>query len=163
MCDEPGTSTDCEKQPLIVEGGQVSELLAWLMTKPFVALAFVFVFALIQFLRFGNVHDYLLLAVGSLLSGAAIFGYGFIPLLNRETKSSRLTLLALAGFIPYAFGCYLVFYKGFWGLKNLFTKFTVGGLLACALFVVLGYWVVNGMYLLTELVDKAAKREVILK
>jgi hypothetical protein len=112
MRDEPETSTDCGKQPLVVEGSQVSELLARLMTKPFVALAFVFVFALIQLLRLGNTRDYSFLAVGSFLSGAAIFGDGFIPLLDRGTKSWRLTFLALAGFIPYAFGCYFWFSTG---------------------------------------------------
>lgn len=157
------TAADRETKPLAIEGPQVTDLLAGLMTKPFVSLGVIFMFALVQILRFGDLHDYLFLLVGSCLSGAAIFGHGFIPLLDQGRKSWRLTFLALAGFIPYAFGCYLVFYRGFWGLKNLFARFTVGGLLVCVLFIVLGYQVVNGMYLLTELVHKTAKKEVVLK
>jgi hypothetical protein len=164
MRKEPDrTPADGGKQPLVVEGGQVSDLLARLMTKPLVSLGFVFIFASFQMLRFGTVHDYLFLAIGACLSGTAIFGHGFIPVLDRGRRSWLLTFLALSGFIPYGFGCYLVFYRGFWGLQGLFARFAVGGLLACALFVFLGYQVVNGMYLLTELVDKASKKEIIFK
>jgi hypothetical protein len=106
------------------------------MTKPFVSLGFVFIFAMFQFVRFGNLHDYLFLAVGSCLSGTAIFGHGFIPVLDRGRKSWLLSFLVLSGSIPYGFGCYLVFYRGFWGLRGLLARFTVGGLLVCALFII---------------------------
>lgn len=161
--ETPTTSADGGRSPLVVEGPQVTNLLAGLMTKPFVSLGCVFLFALFQIMRFGNVHDYLFLAIGSCLSGAAIFGHGFIPLLDRGQKSWLLTFVSLSGFIPYGFGCYLVFYRGFWGLRQLFVGFTIAGLLACILFVVSGYRLVNGMYLLTELVEKASKKEIILK
>jgi hypothetical protein len=161
--EEPVGTVTGGGEPILLKGGKVSELLAQLLTKPFLSLGIVLIFALFQALRFGNVHDYLFLAVGSCLSGAAIFGHGFIPMLDRGRKSWLLTFLALTGFVPYAFGCYLVFYRGFWGLRELFVRFTIAGLLACILFVVLGYQVVNGMYLLNELVEKASKKEIILK
>lgn len=107
--------------------------------------------------------NYVFLAVGSCLSGAAIFGHGFIPMLDRGKKSWTLTFLSLAGFIPYVFGSYLVVYRGFWALRSLFTAFSFKGLLVPLVFVVLGYQVVNEIYLLTEFVEKAGRKEIVFK
>jgi hypothetical protein len=158
------------REPTILAGSQVTDLLAELFAMPILSLVPIFFFALIQIVRFGNADDYVILVVGSCLSGAAICGYGFIPLyatykgkLDRGKKSWPLTFLALAGFIPYAFGCYLIFYKGLWGLKDLFAKFSIARLFARVMFAILGYWLVYSFYLVTEFVESAAKKEIILK
>ena len=146
--------------PIVAESVQVSGLLTGPMTKPFVSLTLVFLFSLFQFVMLGNANDYLFLVTGSCLSGAAIFGSGLIIKMNPGQKSWLPTFLAFSGFVPYGFGCYLIFYRGFW---RLFTRFTVQALLAGVLFAVLGYQIVNGMYLLSELGDKARKKELVLK
>jgi hypothetical protein len=146
--------------PIVVESVQVSSLLTGPMTKPLVSLTLVFLFSFIQLVTLGKANDYLFLVTGSCLSGAAIFGSGLITKLDRRQKSWLPAFLAFSDFVPYGFGCYLIFYRGFW---RLFTRFTVQALLASVLFAVLGYQIVNGMYLLSELGDKARKKEIILK
>ena len=148
---------------IVFEGREVTEVFTELLTKPFLSLGVIFLFALIQTVRFGIARDNLILAAGSCLSGVLIFGYGLLVFGNHEKRSWRLTFLTLAGFIPFAFGCYLVFYKGFWGFRDVFAGFSVGRLLARMMFIVLGYQVVNGFYLVTEFVKKVTTKEVVLK
>jgi hypothetical protein len=142
---------------------QVNNLISRMATPPCLLLGFVFLFAMGRIIKFGNVHDYLILAVGSCLSGMIIFAYGLLVFGDREKKSWPRALLAFSGFIPYVFGCYLVFYKGFWQSKGLFASFSARGLVARLVFVILGYQVVNGFYRVTEFVDKVAKKEIILQ
>ena len=59
-------------------------------------------------------------------------------------------LVAFGGYLPYLFGCYLVFYEGLWRLRTLVSEFSVVTVLLSFLFVVGGYMVVNGTYLASE-------------
>jgi len=151
------------EEPIVLQVVERNMLVARLLMKPIVSLAFIFIFGLVQIARFGNVKDYLFLITGSCLAAVLIGGYSFIPLLDRGKKSWGLTFLALAGSIPYLFGCYLVFYRGFWKLKDLLARFSILHLLSCVVFVVLGYWVVSGLYLVTEYVKSVGEKEIILK
>lgn len=146
-----------------MKGHQVTDLFTELLTKPFLPLGLIFLFALVQTSRFGLGRDNLILTVGSCLSGMIIFAHSLMAFADKGKKSWPLTFLALAGFVPFAFGCYLVFYKGFWGLRDLFVRFSVGRLVARLMFIVLGYQVVNGFYRVTEFVEKVARKEVIIK
>jgi CheY-like chemotaxis protein len=156
-------ATEETNKQVILGRLQVNNLIARMATTPCLLLGFLFLFAIGRIIKFGNVHDYLILAVGSCLSGMIIFAYGLLVLGDREKKSWPRALLAFSGPIPYVFGCYLVFYKGFWESKGLFTGFSARSLVARLAFVILGYQVVNGFYRVTEFVEKVAKKEIILE
>lgn len=134
------------------EWPSVRDSLARSIVKPFGPLVLVLGFAITQLIRFGNVHDYFFLTMASCVSGAAMFGYGLIPVLDRGKKSWLLSFVALAAFVPYLFGCYLVFYRGLWRIKELFTHFSIDGLAARIIFVLLGWYMLYTFWLLTELV-----------
>jgi hypothetical protein len=58
---------------------------------------------------------------------------------------------ALAGFAPFLFGCYLLFFRGAWNGRLLLVDFSVGALFASAAFVYLGYRLVYWTWRLTEI------------
>ena len=50
------------------------------------------------------------------------------------------------GFIPYLFGCYLVFYEGLWRLGALLDGFSSVVVVVALLYIVTGYTVVLAIY-----------------
>ena len=147
----------------MLKGGEVSEFVARLTTKALLALAAVFVFAAISLLRHGLVGDYLFLLVGSIFSAAAIVAYAFSAFAPKGRKSWLLAGIAFSGFIPYLFGSYLVFYRGFWRLKDLFATFSMLTIFKAACFVLIGYMVVSGIYKITEFVRMVDKGKIIIE
>src|SRR5467141_1131507 len=65
--------------------------------------------------------------------------------------------------ISFGFGCYLVFYKGFWGLSELSRGFSIDVLLRTPLFLVLGYTVVSGLYRLVAFEEAVEEGRIRLR
>ncbi len=147
---------------LTLKGTEVSRFIARMTTKAYFALVAVFIFASVKLILHGNVADYLWLLIGSVLSAAAIFAYSLLAIASKR-KSFLLSGVAFAGFIPFLFGCYLVFYRGFWRLSNLFAEFSVWTIVAAVCFVLVGYAVVSGIHKVSEFVGLVDEGKIVLK
>ena len=102
----------------------------------------------------------MVLTVGAFASGAALFLYVlFAPKITaRRERTWWAVPTAVAGMIPYLFGCFLLFYEGFWRLKLLFTDgFSFLVIFKAAVFVIAGFAVVNSTYLVSEFVKQIGK------
>lgn len=121
--------------------------------KVLTGLVPILIYSIIQLIRLGNQGDYLLLLVGCLLSAAAVMGYIINELTNgvKGKKSFLAMILAFAGFIPWAFGSYVVFVSGFWSLKDLADGFSIIVILKALAAVFFGYMVVSNFYKITEI------------
>ncbi len=121
--------------------------------KVTIALFPIFVYSIVQLIRFGNQADYLLLLIGCILSAVAIMGYVINELTNgvKEKKSFLAMVLAFGGLIPWVFGTYIVFVSGFWSLKDLAIGFSIIIILKSLIFIFLGYIVVSNFYKITEI------------
>ena len=124
-----------------------------LMTKTFIPLFLVFIFAVVQMIRIGFfASDNRLLLIGSVLTIVSAFGYimaGYIYGASGR-KSIIAMLLATGGLIPWAFGSYLVFYRGFWSLLELGNGFNFIVVGKSLFFVLVGYFIVSNFYKITE-------------
>jgi hypothetical protein len=140
------------KQKIEVSRSELGREVAKLGVKALAALAVLLVYSIVQLFRLGNQSDYLFLLVGSLASSAAITGYVFAELTYGVSgrRSFLAMLLVLAGFIPWAFGSYVVFVSGFWSLKNLKYGFSMVVILKAMVLVWLGYAVVKNFWKITE-------------
>lgn len=119
----------------------------------------VLLYSIIQLIRVsgGNNH-YLFMIIGSFVAVVGAFIYVMASYTHSATgKRSILGMFsAFAGFLPYLFGCYLVFYQGFWGFQELSTGFSIWLIIKAVVAIVLGFRIVNSMYQITE-IDKSLK------
>jgi hypothetical protein len=145
-------SLEVPKAP-VLKGSDISQLLAQLLTPSLCALLAIVIFSLCRLLFRGSISDYAILLAGALLSGLSIISYGFLAVVG-ERSSWSVSFIAFSGLIPYGFGSYLCFYRGFWKLCLLWRHFSFIGLLSGITFVVIGYMVVNGIYLMSEFVKQ---------
>ena len=139
-------------QPPLLSGRERDLLISRLITKALTALAAVAIVSVIQALRLGVDWRYALLIVGSILSGVLLIAYP-IRIIRDHGKTERdwtHSLIIFGGFVPYLFGCYLVFYEGFWRLRLLSNGFSFFVLAVASLFLLAGYLVVSGIYKATE-------------
>lgn len=119
----------------------------------------VLVYSVIELIVQGGQHNhYLFMIVGSFMSVLGAFAYVFASATYGTTgkKSFLAMLCAFAGFLPYLFGCYLVFYQGFWGFRELSVGFSVWLIIKAIAAIILGFIIVNSTYQITEL-DKSVK------
>ena len=133
------------------------KLFVMLMTKVLVPLFFIFIFSVVQVIRIGFFeNDYALLLLGSLLSTISVFAYTMTGYIYGAAgrRSYLAMLLTSSGFIPWAFGIYLTFYRGFWSLIELQNGFEFLVIIKSVTFIFLGYFVVSNFYKITE-TDKA--------
>jgi hypothetical protein len=127
--------------------------LAKLTGKAIASCFVIVVVSLLQLIHIGYADKYIFIMVGAIVSPVAMLMYlmqvvkhsgmgkrGFIPM-----------LIAVSGFIPYLFGCYLVFYEGIWNLKSIFNGFSFTVILRSAYYVFFGYAVLMGIYKVSEL------------
>ena len=124
-----------------------------LMTKTFVPLSLVFIFAVVQTIRIGSVaSDNRLLLIGSVLAIVSVFGYTMAGYIYGASgrKSFIAMLLAAGGFIPWAFGSYLVLYRGFWSLLELGNGFDFIVVSKSLFFIFVGYFIVSNFYKIIE-------------
>ena len=141
--------------PLTIQFGRELDLfLAKLVTKGILIAAIVAVVALVQMFMNGITNRQLILLVGALLSGLALFGFVAVIVRDAEAggprKSFLSMLLGLGGFVPYLFGAYLCFYEGIWKFVRLFEQFTVGTIVAATFYTIAGYLIVLAIYRVSE-------------
>jgi len=141
------------QEKIIITSSQLTERLATLAVKAFFALIPVFIYAVVQIIRFGNQIDYLLLIVGCILSIIGIMGHVIAERTYgvKKQKSYLAMLLIFSGFLPWLFGSYLVFISGFWSLRKLADGFSTLIILKAILFIFLGTVVVSKMHQITEI------------
>lgn len=115
-------------------------------------LIIVTVIAAVQLFRFGaDDKDNLFLFIGSLTSLLGVFSYVMaLAITKKGQKSFIAVILTAAGFIPYLFGVYLVLYMGLWQLKDLLDGFSLGLILSSLFFIVVGWYIVKQLSVLTE-------------
>lgn len=106
--------------------------------------------------------DAMVLTVGSVATVVGVFLYSLT--FDKDSESwSNLWIFTLSGLLPWAFGTYLVLYKGLWGLRALLDGFSLSTVMACLLYIVLGYASVKAMDELTDrkrlLVREASSRD----
>jgi hypothetical protein len=122
----------------------------WMGVVPMIVL---FIASVVVALRGGADQRHLLLAVGALLSAAAIFAYAVLvstKLKGHVGRGSSPMVLTFSALIPYAFGCYLFFYEGLWRLSNLLHGFSARVVIYSLLFTIGGYWLVAATHRLSE-------------
>ena len=108
-----------------------------------------FIYGIVRLFRYSpNDWQGWVLVIGALLAFAGSVTYGVTILDNK--KSLRNMLFAFMGFFPYLYGCFIVFYKGFWSFKFLFTSFSLGKLIIPIIWIVIGYQIVKATHILTE-------------
>ena len=134
----------------VLRGGDVSRLIGHLIAMGGYACIAVALFAVVQLFRFGLRYDHAWLLVAAIASGAVLFGYPFLAFPKfHKRRGVLLMMLSFGAFIPYLFGCYLVFFRGFWGLRDGLTLFTAFRTTA---FVLLGHAVVSAIHKVTGFV-----------
>ena len=96
------------------------------------------------------------------ISSLAVIGGGVLAILgvllfgrtlSDTSRSIQGALSALAGFVPYVYGLYLLVYEGLWGVRALFQHFSVLGLTTCLAFVYFGYRIVHWTWRLSEIAE----------
>lgn len=102
--------------------------------------------------------DALILTLGPLATWAGVMLYRSTRFAARTERSWSLSFRVLSGFLPWAFMCYLFFYKGLWGLISLWGDFSVRSLAGSLLFAWLGFGSAKAMENLSskELADACA-------
>jgi len=150
---------------LELRGGETSSYLARLVTKPILVFLIVFAATVVQVFRHGISIRYLILLSGSLAAGILLLAFGLLVITGRGRKRRSILamLIAFGGFVPYIFGCYLCFYEGLWRLKGLFDSFSVSLLVVSLLFVIAGYIIVKGTYLVSEFARKIDEEQIVIK
>lgn len=141
------------QEKIIISVSQIQREFSKLGGKAMTALTVIFVYSIVQLIRIGNQNDYLFLLIGCILSFLTMMGYIINELTNgvKGKKNFFAMFLAFGGFIPWAFGSYVVFIDGFWSLKNLTDGFSIIVILKALIFVFLGYVVVSNFYKITEI------------
>lgn len=94
--------------------------------------------------------DYLVLAVGAVLSAAALVGMAVRALLRARGRRGRawLGLVHVAGLLPIAYGVYLLFYRGLRAFASLPAEWLP--VVEALAFVALGLWVLRVTWKLAE-------------
>jgi len=112
-----------------------------------------FIYGLIRVIRF-HLSEWqgLTILIGATLSLMGTIAHSIsIIKFKKDEKSWLGVFLSLSGFFPYLFGCFLVFYKGFWSFKYLLISFSFWKLISPAIWILLGYRIVSQFHLMTEL------------
>lgn len=129
--------------------------LALMMARPETRMLFICIAVgatgIVQGFRSGWTTGALVLLVGSVLSVIGMMA--FARTVVRPEVSMTASLSAMGGFAPFLFGCYLVFLRGFWNGRLLFSHFSVTHLIATLVFIYLGYRIVYWCWQLSEIAE----------
>ena len=90
-----------------------------------------------------------LLVIGSLVSLMLFIIVPFV-MKAKTIHSVVKAVAALLLFVPFVFGCYLVFYEGLWRLRLLESGFSFGLVFATIVYTVGGFAVVKATYNISE-------------
>ena len=142
-------------EKIVIHAGEdLSRVLARLTTKGFLASFGVAAVAALILVKDGVSVRAFLMGGAALLSILALFGYVVLIMRKADTGVAKPGVIpmfvALGGFVPYGFGCYLVLYEGLGGLWRLFDEFAFGAALAAFFYLVAGYLIVMGIYRASE-------------
>lgn len=152
-----------ENKKRVMDLGDFEDLVSHITIKAILFLIALLIAAVVQAARHGlTTHD-IILMVGSVLSGVAMFLYGIQVMAPRGERRALWALFTLGGFIPYLFGCYLVFYEGFWRLRQLSQGISLWVILLALCFIIGGYLVVWAMYKLTVLEGHVKSGAIVLQ
>ncbi len=149
-------------EKIIISQGESSDLIGKIITKGIIASIIIFISAVIRIIQTGFNNNLLLLIIGAFLSGISIFSYPLVVHM-KERHNLLAWIIVTCGWIPYIFGCYLVFYKGFWGFTLLTSGFSTIIILKSLLFIVLGYTIVSSIYKATEFVKAVDENKIAIK
>lgn len=150
---------------LVLRGGQISDFIARLTTKAILAASLIVILSVVQIFRNGVTPRYLFLILSAILSVAAMIAYGLLIAVDkgRKQKSWSKSLISIGGFIPYLFGCYLVFYEGVYRLRFLLHGFSFRIIIVVCLFIILGYAIVKGIYHISEFGRQVDEGKIIVE
>jgi len=150
--------------PVVLRGGEISDFLGRIITKPGVVLVVLFLTTLLQIIRHGGSTRHWVLLVGSVLAGLFLLAFVLIAIdAGRKGRGIGPMLAALGCFVPYLFGCYLVFYEGLWRLRTLVAQFSILTIIFSLLFMVGGYLVVNGTYRMSEFGRRVDEGRIVIE
>jgi len=90
-----------------------------------------------------------LLVIGSLVSLMLFIIVPFV-MKAKTIHSVVKAVAALLLFVPFVFGCYLIFYEGLWRLRLLESGFSFGLVFATIVYTVGGFAVVKATYNISE-------------
>ena len=154
-----------ENKKLVLDRGDLEDLLSKIAVKAILFLIGLVIAAVVQAARHGLTTHYIVLMAGSVLSGVGMLGYALMELAAATGAGRRWlwAFLALGGFIPYLFGCYLVFYEGFWRLRRVFQGFSPWVILLALCFIVGGYLVVSAIYRISEVGNRIKSGELVVR
>ena len=154
-----------EDTPITSSRTEVAAFVARATTKAVMACVVLFLAGAVQALRHGSISAYFVIIAGSVLAVVALLAYPMQILSDAGKKRRGLApmLVAFGGFIPYLFGCYLVFYEGFWRLRHLRDDFSIATIVLAAVFIVLGYSIVLAIYRLSELGRQVDDGKIVIK
>ncbi len=159
-------NTENTEKTVIRFGAESDLYLAGLIGKALIAAIIIAITAVVLVIVDGISTRTGILLGGAILSPVVLFA--FLAVILQEVRTGtvkRGVLPALArvgGVVPFAFGCYLIFYEGFLGFVRLFSAFTFSSFLASIFYVIAGYLIAVGIYRMREFrKDVAAGRIVI--
>lgn len=133
---------------------QLESLFRSIIAKALMPLSIIIIYSAVQLFRkeYGRM-DYAILIIGSIVSIVGFYALTFDILIYsiKKKQSWFASMLALAGFIPYLFALYLIFYKGLWSLKELRGGFSLMVLAGIVVYVIFGVVVLYEIYRLSEI------------
>lgn len=141
------------RQEVTVTREQLTEAVSRAVVKGTAPLAVLFLAAVVQMFRHGVSTRYLVLAAGAVVGSVLLVAYAAVTRANLDSPVPRswlAMLMTVGGLVPYAFGCYLVFYEGFWSLTTLRNGFSLGVAALSVAFIIGGYWVVASTHRISE-------------
>lgn len=148
-----------EDRKSTISTSEIQRNLSKLAGKILATLFPVFLYAIIQLIRFGNKNDYLTLLLGSIFSvgGAMAYEIAILTYGVKKRKSYLAMLLTFFSFITYLFGCYLVFIRGFWSVRYIITNFSLWLIIEALISIFLGYFVVRNIYKISQIGEMIRK------
>ena len=129
-----------------------------------VPILVVMICGIVEFFRLGWSRDYYFYTytpvLGGIAASAGLFTYVF--LVSVERKRSWKNLLVLLGFVPYLYSLYIM---GFLGLHTIYEgvigKFSIWFMIGGIFWVFVGFHLIYGFYLLTEIVRQHDKKAML--
>ena len=145
-----------EQQNDIKRGGGFSDILAKNTVKAFASLFLLLIYSIYKIINAGIVdNDYIILLTGSTLSIISLFSFGILLMFESGKVERGIIPMIVSSslFLPFSFGVYLFFYRGLWSLFCLYEGFSILIILKSTAYVLLGYYIDNGVYKLTVLAN----------
>ncbi len=125
-----------------------------LVAKPTLPAVIALLYGAYKFFDLGVAPSHFLYTyvptIGAIVSAVCVFMYVFT--MTVETKRSvGQMLMALSGFVPYAFSLYLMGFLGVYSLWSLHSHFSIGTLLFGLFWIGMGYRMLYTFWQITEL------------